>query len=152
MLALGPRMGTIIQDLMKAAEASKTAAGAGQPGQEIIITGPRIVTQHMVIVLHDIPKPHDIGREGLRTHHRFVGMQFPLQHMAAEASKPAAGEEQPVQEGRAEEGASVLNGMMALMVGPAADALHHTDPVAGIQHGLTHGMMGAADTVKTCLL
>ncbi len=58
MLALGPRMGTIIQDLMKAAEASKTAAGAGQPGQE----------------------------------------------------------------GRAEEGASELNGMMALMVGPAADA------------------------------
>ncbi len=58
MLALGPRMGTIIQDLMKAAESSKTAAGAGQPGQE----------------------------------------------------------------GRAEEGASALNGMMALMVGPAADA------------------------------
>ena len=59
MLALGPRMGTIIQDLMK----------------------------------------------------------------AAEASKPAAGEGQPEQEGRAEEGASALNGMMALMVGPAADAL-----------------------------
>ena len=58
MLALGPRMGTIIQDLMKAAEASKPAAGAGQPEQE----------------------------------------------------------------GRAEEGASALNGMMALMVGPAADA------------------------------
>ena len=48
---------------------------------QIIITGPRIVTQHMVIVLHDIPKPHDIGRKGLRAHHRFVGMQFPLQHM-----------------------------------------------------------------------
>ena len=50
---------------------------------QIIITGPRIVTQHMVIVLHDIPKPHDVGGEGLRAHHRFVGMQFPLQHVTA---------------------------------------------------------------------
>ena len=42
-----------------------------------------------------------------------------------------------------------------LMVRPHVAQLvhdHHTDPVAGIQHGLTHGMMGTADTVKTCLL
>lgn len=59
MLALGPRMGTVIQDIMSAAKASAPAAG---------------------------------------------------------------GEAAQGQEEHAEEGASALNGMMALMVGPAADA------------------------------